>query len=126
MTFVYDAGALIAAERNSKRFAELHEATLEYNELPLVPAGVLAQVWVGGPRQTLLVRALRGCEIEALDEDRARAIAKLRVASGLQDVIDVSVVEAALRKRYTIVTSDPKDIAVVVDSAEFFVPVLTI
>lgn len=128
MTFVYDAGALIAAERGSRRFAELHEATLEYNELPLVPAGVLAQVWAGGSRQALLARVLKGCQVEPLNESLARIIGRLRAASGLSDVIDISVVEAAIRKRYTIVTSDPKDIATVIDAAGagIFVPVLQI
>jgi predicted nucleic acid-binding protein len=126
LTFIYDAGALIAAERGSREFAELHEVTLECNELPLVPAGVFAQVWAGGPRQALLARVLKGCQIEPLDAARARIIGRLRVKSGLSDVIDISVVEAAIRKRYTIVTSDSKDIAAVIDATGIFVPVLQI
>ena len=42
---VYDAGALIAAEKNNRVFVAQHETLLAARVRPLVPAGVLAQVW---------------------------------------------------------------------------------
>jgi predicted nucleic acid-binding protein len=108
---VYDAGALIAAERGDRRFAQLHRLTLERGVQPVVPAAVLAQVWVDGARQAQLARMLKGCEIEGLDDERARSVGRLRAAAGVTDVVDVSVVETAVRRRRAVVTSDPDDIA---------------
>jgi hypothetical protein len=44
---VYDAGALIGAERNSVDLLALHDAALRAGVLPMVPAAVLGQVWRG-------------------------------------------------------------------------------
>lgn len=107
MNLVYDAGALIAAKRNSRRFAALHRRATMQRIRPLVPAAVLAQVWTGkGPRQTLLARTLIACRIQSLDETQARRIGAMRTASGNIDVVDISVVELAMRHRATVLTSD--------------------
>lgn len=68
---VYDAGALVAAERNERSMWLLHDAALRRGLSPLVPAGALAQAWRGGPQATLS-RLLRGCTVTPLDEDVAR------------------------------------------------------
>ena len=41
---IYDAGALVAAERNIPSLWALHDAVLRRGLSPLVPAGVLARV----------------------------------------------------------------------------------
>ncbi len=77
-----------------------------------VPAGVVGQVWRDGRRQAELARLLgsRAVEIEALDDDRARAAGQLCGVTGTRDVIDASVVLCARRRGHGIVTSDPDDL----------------
>ncbi len=65
---VYDAGALIAAERRDRPMWALHDGALRRRLSPLVPAGVLAQAWRGGP-QANLSRLIAGCTVWTLDED---------------------------------------------------------
>jgi predicted nucleic acid-binding protein len=108
---VYDAGALIAAERGDRRFARLHQLALQRGIQPVVPAAVLAQVWTNGSRQAQLARVLKGCEVESLDDEGARSVGRLRAAAGVTDLVDVSVVETAVRRQRAVVTSDPDDIA---------------
>ena len=49
---IYDAGALVAAERNVRSLWALHDATLRRDLTPIVPAGVLAQVCARALRPT--------------------------------------------------------------------------
>lgn len=106
---VYDAGALIAAERRDRTMWALHDGVLRRDLSPLVPAGVLAQAWRGGP-QANLSRLMAGCTVWALDEDAARAIGSLCRDAGTSDVIDASVVVLARAVGAAIVTSDRDDI----------------
>ena len=106
---VYDTGALVAGERGDRRMWALHEATLRRGALPVVPAGVLAQAWRGGP-QANLSRLLQGCDIGPLDEPSAREAGSLCAAAVTPDVIDANVVVLAARLRAGVVTSDPSDI----------------
>ena len=61
-------------------------------ELPSTHAGVLGQVWRGGPRQARLARALAGIDVQPLDEELGRDAGQLLAATGLSDVIDAAVV----------------------------------
>lgn len=65
---VYDAGMLIALESGDRHRWAQHSRTANDNMEVLVPVGVLAQVWRGGP-QPLLSRALRGATVVPLMED---------------------------------------------------------
>ena len=51
MPLVYDAGALVAAERRSTRAWTLHREALRSQITPTLPAAVLGQVWRGRPSQ---------------------------------------------------------------------------
>ncbi len=113
MSFIYDAGALIAAERGQARFGKLHQSALAKGRLPIVPAVVLAQVWDARAQQALLSRVLRACRIEAFDEERARRVGPFRAASGSTDIVDIAVVECAWRHRRPVITSDPDDLAAI-------------
>ena len=66
---VYDAGPLIAAERNDRRFWAEHRVRLELGIVPCVPSPVVAQV-SRSRTQVQLRRLLRGCEVVSLDETR--------------------------------------------------------
>ena len=106
---VYDAGALIAAERNDRRMWALHARALARGVLPRVPAGAVVETWRGS-EQPSLSKLLEGCRIEPLDHANARrAGALLRAA--VAGAVDATVVEAAARHAATVVTSDRSDIS---------------
>jgi hypothetical protein len=106
----YDTGALIAAEHNDRRVWALHAAFLAEEVVPTVPAGVLAEVWRGGARQANLVRFLALCAVETLSDDHARSVGVLAGKCGHDDIVDVTVVEGAIRRRDAVVTSNPTHI----------------
>jgi hypothetical protein len=92
VSLVLDTGALVALERNERpMWIRLKAAQIE-GDLPLTHAGVLGQVWRGGPRQARLSQALSGIDVRALDEALGRAAGQLLAAAGLSDVIDAAVV----------------------------------
>jgi hypothetical protein len=105
----YDAGALIAGERNSDPMWSLHRRTLARGEWPTVSAGVLGLVWRGG-RQAQLSRILLGCNVEPLTEAEARAAGIALAKSESNDLIDAVVVVTALARDDLVVTSDPDDL----------------
>ena len=98
MGVTYDTGALVAADRGERRQWARHRALLARREIPTVPSTVLAQAWRGGSRQALLSRLLAGCDIEVLDDARARAAGTLAARAGTTDIVDASMVEGALRR----------------------------
>jgi hypothetical protein len=106
----YDTGALIAAEHGERRMWARHRALLLRRVVPVVPAPVLAQAWRGTPRQAQLARLLAGCEIEALDDIRARATGTLAGRAATADIVDACVVEGALRRHDLVITSDQGDL----------------
>ncbi len=106
----YDTGALIAAERNDRRMWALHAGLLAEEVAPVVPAPVLAEAWRGGPRQANLVRLLSMCDVEWMTEDQARKVGVLVGYSGHDDVVDVTVVEGALRRGDAVVTANREHI----------------
>ena len=113
----YDAGALIAAQRNSRRMWALHAGYLAEEVIPTVPAPVLAQAWRGGSRQASLSRLLRMCETEPMSEDLARNVGVLAGKSGHDDIVDVSVAEGAIRRDDAVVTSNVTDIVKIAEAA---------
>jgi len=109
MGITYDTGALIAAERAERRMWARHRALLALREVPTVPAPVVAQSWRGG-RQALLARLLAGCDVEALDHGQARSVGSLAGRVATTDIVDVCVVEGAIRRHDLVVSSDPDDL----------------
>lgn len=109
----YDSGALIAAERGERPMWARHRALLLRRVVPTVPAPVVAQCWRGTPRQAQLARLLAGCEVEVLDDGRARAAGTLAGRARAIDIIDASVVEGALRRGDLVVSSDKSDLAAI-------------
>jgi hypothetical protein len=111
----YDTGALVAAERSNRRMWALHAGYLAEEVIPAVPAPVLAEAWRGGSRQANLARFLRMCDIEPMSEDLARHVGVLAGKSG--HIVDVAVVEGAIRRGDAIVTSNVTHIRKVTDAA---------
>ena len=94
----YDTGVLIAGERNDRRMWALHMGFIAEEVVPVVPAPVLAEAWRGGPRQASLARMLAGCDIEPMTADQARHVGELAGRADHDDVVDVAVVEGAVRR----------------------------
>lgn len=112
----YDTGALVAAERDDRIMWSLHRAALRRGLPPAVPAGVLAEGWRGGP-QANMSRLLEGCDIEDLTKTQARAVGALAARADHDDIVDVSVVEGAVRRNHAVVTSNPGRIRKVATAA---------
>lgn len=112
MTLVLDAGALIAVERAQRSTLAVLEAARRRERKVVVPAGVVAQAWRGGPRQASLARFLgaRGVAVEVLTEAGARAAGVVCGLAGTADVVDASVVVTARRHGATVLSSDRADL----------------
>ena len=113
----YDTGALIAAERDDRTMWALHTGFLALDVVPVVPAPVLAEAWRGGARQARLAKLLEGCVIEDLDDMQARRIGILAGRSKFDDIVDLTVVEGALRRNDdAIVTSNESHIRTIAEA----------
>ncbi|TCM43685.1 PIN domain-containing protein [Kribbella sp. VKM Ac-2568] len=108
-TVVYDAGALLAAERRNPDLLALHDELTAAHIRPLVPVVVLAQAWRGGP-QRQISRLLKGCDILSDDQRAGRAAGVVCKAAGTADVVDAIVVVTAVQHHASVVTSDPDDL----------------
>jgi hypothetical protein len=109
MSVVYDAGMLVAAERNDRQVWADHRARLESGVVPTTTAPVVAQV-SRSPRQVQLRRFLRGCHVEPFERDQAHQVGALLAAAGTADVVDAHVVLTAAASSATIWTSDLSDL----------------
>ena len=109
MTVVYDAGVLVAADRNDRDTWADHRVRLELGTTPVTTALVVAQT-SRSPRQAQLRRFLRGCEIEAFTSEQAHDVGSLLVTSNTSDVVDAHVVLVAFAHHALVITSDDDDI----------------
>jgi hypothetical protein len=110
-----DSGALIAADKNSRRFWALWHRRVDRTTVVTVPAPALGQVWRGN--SPLIARVVNTCFVEVLDEAAAKRAGELLAASRTSDLVDAAVVAGAVERGDAIVTSDPDDIRRLVDAA---------
>ena len=112
MTMVLDAGALVAAERRpGGLIAILNDLAAGGDDIPVVPASVVAQVWRGGRgRQARLGAWLDLCTIVPLDFEAALRVGLLLAATRTTDVVDAHVIVCATDGDW-VVTTDPIDLA---------------
>lgn len=110
VTVVYDAGALVAAERSDRRLWADHRARLEVGIVPMTTAPVVAQV-SRSPQQVQFRRFLRGCKIAPLAAADAHEVGAVAGVSGVPDVVDVHVVLVASAAGAAVLTSDDHDLA---------------
>lgn len=113
----YDTGALVAGERNDRRMWALHAGFLAEEVAPVVPAPVLAEGWRGGARQASLSRLLAMCDIEPMSEEQARTVGVLAGKAAHDDIVDVTVVEGAIRRHDAVVTSNEEHIRHIANAA---------
>ena len=109
---ILDTGALIGFERNDRRVVAIITRALEHHDPLLVPAGVIAQAWRAGSRQTRLARLIGSplCEVLVLDDRQARAAGQLCGVTNTTDVVDASVAVAGRDREARVITSDPDDL----------------
>lgn len=125
MTVVYDAGALIAADRSDRELWADHRARLELGAFPLTTAPVVAQV-SRSAKQAQLRRLLRGCDVVPFRDEEAHEVGALAGKAGTRDVIDVHVVFVAGRRGYGVVTSDEDDLRPIVSALSRRVPLIRV
>lgn len=108
----FDAGALIALDKDDRRVIALLARAREVGARVTVPATVLAQAMRNPARQARLARLLRQPKtaLVALDGPDATQVGMLLRASQSSDIADAHVVICARRHRESIVTSDAADL----------------
>lgn len=108
----FDAGGLIALERNHRRLFALIETALADGARLIVPATALAQVIRNPARQVRLWRMLQHdkTDIVPLDASYAQAVGLLLARTGTSDIADAHVVICAQRAGHAVITSDPVDL----------------
>lgn len=110
--FTFDAGGLIALDRQDREVVVLIKRHLALGVPITIPATVLAQVMSNPGRQVvisaLIVHPLT--TVEPLTRADAIAIGKILRDSRTSDVVDAHVVLCAQRRKQDVLTSDPKDL----------------
>jgi non-ribosomal peptide synthetase component F len=106
---VLDTGALLAYDRGDRTVQAFLEQASRNGTDVLTTTGAVAQAWRNGSRQARLTRLLRGVLEVELGGAHARRVGTLLGAAGLSDVVDGSVIDAAVDGA-EILTSDPGDI----------------
>ena len=107
----FDAGGLIALDRNDRRVIALLARATELGMRVTVPATALAQAIRNPARQTRLSRLIRqaATDLVALDGPDATAVGLLLAKTPTADIVDAHVVICAQRTGQAIITSDPGD-----------------
>jgi hypothetical protein len=108
----FDAGGLIALDRNDRRVLVLLARAAEVGARVTVPATALAQAMRHPARQARLAKLVRQptTDLAPLNGPDATSVGVLLGASRTTDIVDAHVVICARRSRQAIVTSDPGDL----------------
>lgn len=108
----FDAGGLIALDRDDRRILVLLARAAQTNAPITIPATALSQAIRRPERQVRLARLIRqpATRVVALDRVDATNVGRLLAASGTSDIVDAHVVICARRTRQRVVTSDPDDL----------------
>lgn len=119
----FDAGGLIALDRNDRRVVALLARAAETNAEITIPASALAQAIRRPEGQARLARLIRqpGTTVRELDRVDATNVGRLLAASGTADVVDAHVVICARRANQAVVTSDPDDLRILDPSLDLTV-----
>jgi hypothetical protein len=120
----FDAGGLIALDRNDRRVLVLLARATERGMRITIPATALAQAIRNPARQGRLSRLIRqaGTDLIALDGPDATAVGILLARTATADIVDAHVVVCAERAGQAVVTSDAGDLRRIAPGLRF-VPV---
>jgi predicted nucleic acid-binding protein len=114
---LYDAGALIAIDKNDRRMWARYQVAVDDGRDVRVPAVVVGQAWRDARRQVCLGRFLAGCHVDPVGLETARAAGILCGRAGTSDVVDAAVVVMAAATGAVVWTSDPEDIKALADES---------
>jgi len=103
----FDSGVLIGLERHDHDARGWLERAIEEGVTALVSASAIAEVW-REPASLRLVRALRSCVVEPVDEHLARAAGAAIGFTGAS-LGDALIAASAARAGATLVTADHAD-----------------
>jgi predicted nucleic acid-binding protein len=108
----FDAGGLIALERNDRRILSIVRMALDGDSRIIVPATALAQVIRNPAKQVRLWRMVQHdkTDVVPLDAFHAQAVGLLLAKTGTWDIADAHVVVCAQRAGHAVITSDPFDL----------------
>ena len=108
----FDAGGLIALDRNDRRVLALITRAIERGIRLTVPATALAQAIRNPARQARLSRFIRqpGTDLIPLDGPDATSVGLLLARTPTADVVDAHVVVCARRTGASVVTSDADEL----------------
>jgi predicted 2-oxoglutarate/Fe(II)-dependent dioxygenase YbiX len=109
VSVIYDAGVLVAADRNNRRVWADHRVRLESGLVPLTTAPIVSQV-SRSTRQAQLHRFLRGCQVLAFTAEQSHRVGALLRRARTADVIDAHLAIAASDTHSMVVTGDPVDL----------------
>lgn len=115
MSITFDAGALIALDRNDREVWAALRRSLNRSEIPTVPTVVITQAWRDGVRQARLAQALKTCRPEPLEDQLARRAGELCGRAGTADVVDAVVVSSAALRHDVVLTTDVGDLEALAD-----------
>jgi hypothetical protein len=108
----FDAGGLIALDRNDRRVLTLLVRATERGMRITIPATALAQAIRNPARQARLCRLMRqaSTDIIELNGPDATAVGLLLARTATADIVDAHVVVCAQRAGQAVVTSDVRDL----------------
>ena len=108
----FDAGGLIALDRNDRRVIALLARATELGMRITIPATALAQAIRSPARQVRLSRLIRQARTDliALDGPHATAVGLLLARTATADIVDAHVVVCARRAGQAVVTSGAGDL----------------
>jgi len=108
----FDAGGLIALDRNDRRVIALIARATERGARITIPATALAQAMRSPARQARLSRLIRqaGTDVISLNGPDATAVGLLLARTATADIVDAHVVVCARRAGQAVITSDATDL----------------
>jgi len=115
MTLVLDAGGLIAVDRQDRVVGAMLRVAQQRTIPVRTSASAIAQVWRNGSLQANLARVLAGVDTAALDGPTGRLVGELLGRSRTSDVVDGHL-GLIVRSGDTVLTSDPKDIKMILNA----------
>lgn len=113
---ILDAGAFVGFERGNSAVRAHFAAARRLNVDLVTTAPVIGQVWRDGRRQALLAGLVSAVDVRAPDTSAARRAGELLAKTKTADVVD-ALVAALARDGDTVLTSDPKDIGLLLSAA---------
>ena len=122
---IFDAGGLIALDRGKREVGRLLAVAADAGVEAVTSAATVAQVWRDPARQARLTRALAGVVERSLDPPAARECGLLLARAHTSDIADAAIALLA-EDGDTVVTSDPDDIARLLETAGTHARVLAV